>query len=119
MVTSHPSVAQIGKLVEQGLAQAGLSQSKLAARCGIDKSYIVKLKAGHFKHPSEDILLRLAATLGQDVRDYEVALLADRGELPNWGRVLENQIGVRLTARDRQAVERYVRELIKRKRGMG
>jgi len=117
MVTSHPPVTHIGKLIEQGLAHAGLSQNKLAERCDVDKSYIAKLKTGHVKHPSENILLRLATILGQDVRDYEVALLADRGELPNWGRVLENQIGVRLTTQDRQAVERYVRELIKRKRG--
>jgi transcriptional regulator with XRE-family HTH domain len=119
MVTSHPSDTHIGKLIDQGLGRVGLSQNKLAERCRVDKSYIAKLRTGHVKHPNEEILLRLATALGQDVRDYEVALLADRGELPNWGRVLENQIGVRLTAQDRQAVERYVRELIKRKRGTG
>lgn len=109
---------QVGNLIDRGLRQTGIrDQSKLAERCGVDSSYIVKLKQGKVRYPREDILLCLAVTLGQDIEDYRTAILADSGELPDWCRVLENQEGVRLSSEDAESVRRYVRALLHQRRG--
>jgi transcriptional regulator with XRE-family HTH domain len=109
---------QVGKLIDRGLRQTGLrDQSKLADRCGVDGSYIVKLKQGKVRFPRPDILLCLAATLNQDIEDYRMAILADSGELPDWYKVLESQEGVRLNAEDTESIRRYVRALVRQRRG--
>jgi hypothetical protein len=62
-------------------------------------------------------LLCLAATLNQDIEDYRMAILADSGELPDWYKVLESQEGVRLNAEDTESIRRYVRALVRQRRG--
>lgn len=112
----------VGKLIEQGLRQSNLlGRSELAARCGVHRSYITKLAKGEVQSPHDDILLSLAATLNQDVDDYRTAILADNGKLPHWEKVLANEVavheGVRLSSEDEASIRRYVRALVKQRRG--
>jgi transcriptional regulator with XRE-family HTH domain len=94
-----------------------LSLRGLAARCGVDVSYLTRLKNGDYRHPREDVLKRLAQVLDQDVEDYHLALLADRGELPSWGKVLGNELGIRLNTEDKRAIEQFVEVMLKDRRG--
>lgn len=112
----------IGRLIEQGLRQSNLlDRSELAARCGVHRSYISKLTKGEVQSPRDDILLSLAATLNQDVDDYRMALLADSGRLPQWEKLLANEVaiheGVRLSSEDEASIRRYVLALVKQRRG--
>jgi hypothetical protein len=59
----------------------------------------------------------LARTLDQDVEDYRVALLADHGDLPHWGKVLGAELGVRLSDDDERAIAAIVEAMLKHRRG--
>ena len=114
--------SHVGKLIDEGLRRSSqLNQTRLAERCGVSRSYIVKLKNGKIRNPTEDILICLAASLDQDVDDYRMAILADSGELPEWDKVWANQVeaqeGVHLSTDDRESIRRYARALVKQRRG--
>ena len=112
----HPKT-HLGTLIDSGLFATGNSLRNLARLCGVDPSYIVHLKQGKVRHPREDLLVRIVETLGQDVADYQLALLADHGGVPDWSRALGAELGVRLSSADEEAVVAFVEELIRHRRG--
>jgi transcriptional regulator with XRE-family HTH domain len=112
----HPKT-HFGTLIDGGLVATGNSLRNLARLCGVDPSYIVHLKQGKVRHPREDLLVRIAETLGHDVADYELALLADHGGVPGWSRALGAELGVRLSSADEKAVMAFVEVLISHRRG--
>ena len=59
--------------------KAGISQRDLAARIGVDFSYISKLENGRLPPPSSDTIERIAAELGCPVED----LLSAAKKLPS------------------------------------
>jgi hypothetical protein len=74
---------KISQLIDQGLLRQGIpSRRKLEELCGLSQGYIAHLIDGRIQHPPEDVLRRLALTLGQRVEEYRLALMADRHELP-------------------------------------
>jgi len=89
----------------------------LAEECGVDPAYLVRLKRGEVRHPREDILNGIARALDQDVEDYRVALLADHGDLPRWGKVLGTELGIRLSVEDERAITEFVEAMLKHRRG--
>ena len=113
---------RLGKLIDQGLRSSNVfDQSSLAVHCGVDKSYLAKVRLGRIANPNESILFSVAMALGQDVDEYRSAVLADNGKLPSWERVLGSQLadqeGVRLSSEDVNDIARYARALIRRRRG--
>jgi len=106
-----------GALIERGLRSSARTVRQLAEECGVAHSYITKLKQGKVRRPSGELLSRIARVLGQDVDEYRLALLADHGELPRWGKVLSNEIGVGLTRADEEAIAQFVEALRKSRRG--
>lgn len=95
-----------------------LDQSKLAELCGVDRSYIARLKNGTLLEPRDDVLVVLASALSQDVDDYRLAILADRGRLPAWHKVWKYQtetgLGVQLSSEDIAAMKSYALTLVRR-----
>jgi transcriptional regulator with XRE-family HTH domain len=116
MNTRNPKT-HLAVLIDSGLVATGNSLRNLARLCGVDPTYIVQLRQGKIRHPREDLLACIAETLGQDVADYRLALLADHGDVPGWSRVLETELGVRLSTEDEQAIMAVVEALIKHRRG--
>jgi len=116
MNTSRRSHTQLGTLINEGLIAKGKSLRALAEQCSVDPSYIVALKRGEVRHPREDILRCIARVLDHDVEDYRVALLADHGDLPPWGKVLGTELGVRLSTEDEKAITQFVEAMLKHRR---
>ncbi len=116
MNTSH-SHTHIGALIDRGLAAKEMSLRVLAGYCGVAASYLTRLKQGKVRHPREDVLVCMARTLGQEIEDYRIALLADHGDLPSWGKVLGTELGIRLSTEDEQAITQFVKAMLKARRG--
>jgi transcriptional regulator with XRE-family HTH domain len=95
----------------------GLSLRGLAQHCAVDPATLVRLRQGEMKFPSDDVLECIARKLSQDPDDYRLALLADRGELPSWGKVLGSELGVRLSTEDEQAIRQFVEAMLRGRRG--
>jgi len=113
---------RLGKLIDQGLRRSNLfDQSSLAVHCGVDKSYLAKVRLGRIAHPNESVLFAISLALGQDIEEYRSAVLADNGMLPRWERVLGSQLadqeGVRLSSENVEDIARYARSLVRRRRG--
>jgi transcriptional regulator with XRE-family HTH domain len=107
----------VGELIDRGLRATGLSnQDKLAEICGVSASYIVKLKKGRIRNPNDEVLDRLAQTLGQRLGQYQAALFADQGRLPAVARTIEIQEGVHLTPETEHELNELVRKFIKQHR---
>ena len=68
-----------GERLRELREEAGLSQSELAGKVGIDYSYLSKIEGGVKPPPSEQVLTRLAEVLNAD-RD-ELMTLA--GKIPS------------------------------------
>ena len=67
-----------GQFLRERRHGMGISQRDLAARLGIDFTYISKLENGHEDPPSSDTLRRLAVQLGVP----EANMLAQAGKVP-------------------------------------
>jgi transcriptional regulator with XRE-family HTH domain len=107
----------IGQLIDRGLASSGLQdRSKLEELCGLSYGHVSHIVKGDWV-PNEQVLRRIATALNQDVEDYHVALLADQGVLPPWGKVFCNDVGIQLDQQDEAAVIRYAEELARKRRG--
>jgi transcriptional regulator with XRE-family HTH domain len=108
---------RVGELIDRGLRATGLSnQDKLAEICGVSPSYIVKLKKGRIRNPNDELLDRLAQTLGQRVEQYRAAVFADQGRLPTLASTIEIQEGVHLSAETEQELDELVRQFINQHR---
>ena len=59
------SRAQLGAAVAEARTKAGLTQTELAQRAGLDETTISALEQGQYK-PASDELSRLAQALGVD-----------------------------------------------------
>ncbi|MET7395961.1 helix-turn-helix transcriptional regulator [Dactylosporangium sp. NPDC005572] len=116
MNTSRNSHTNLGELIDAGLRRTNLSLRGLAEQCGVDPSTLTRLRHGEMRKPDEDMLRRIARHLGQDIEDYHVALLADRGQLPRWGKVLGTELGIRLSNDDEQAITQFVEAMLKHRR---
>lgn len=117
MAASSHVQTRFGFLLDRGLEAADVrSQNDLAERCGIAPSYLTKLRHGK-RRPSADVVRRIASTLGQDVADYQLAILVDRGELPSWGKVLSLDLNLGLTTEDERAITQFVEAMLKHRRG--
>jgi len=117
MATSPHSNTHLGSLINRGLTTRGVSLRWLAEECGTSAGYLVRVKNGGVRRPREDILESMARVLDQDVDDYHLALLADHGELPRWGKVLGAELDVRLSTEDERAIEQFVEAMLKQRRG--
>ncbi len=65
-----------GPKVKEARKQAGMSQRQLADRVRIDYGYLSKIERGRVDPPSEEVIIRIARTLGLD-RD-ELLYLAEK-----------------------------------------
>jgi hypothetical protein len=73
----------ISQLIDQGLRAHGISsRRKLEELCGLSQGYIAHLIDGRIQHPPDEVLHRVAHTLGQRAEEYRLALMTDRNELP-------------------------------------
>jgi hypothetical protein len=112
--SSHQSV-KVGHLIFSGMRQQGIpSQAKLEEICELSRGYLIHLIDGHIRRPKEEILQRLAHTLGQRVEEYRVALLADHHELPDPALYFSTQLGKPVDARAAELAMEVVRELANR-----
>jgi transcriptional regulator with XRE-family HTH domain len=116
-MTTRRSHTHLGALIDKGLNATGLNLRGLAEDCAVDPATLTRLRQGEMKYPNEDDLERIAHRLGQDLDDYRLALLADRGELPSWGKVLGNELGIRLSTEDERAIRQFVEAMLKHRRG--
>ncbi|MFB9496455.1 helix-turn-helix domain-containing protein [Saccharothrix mutabilis subsp. capreolus] len=95
-------------------------RSELAARCGVHRSYITKLSAGHVQYPRDRILVRIATVLGQDPDDYRVAVLMDRTRHDSWEKVMVSELalheGVRLSSAETASVQQCVRAILNQRK---
>ena len=55
--------ATLGEYLKAARMQAGLSQRQLAARVGIDHSFLARVESGEYQRPMPDVLQRLADVL--------------------------------------------------------
>jgi transcriptional regulator with XRE-family HTH domain len=110
----------VAKLLDRGMKGRGFDdQSKIAELCAVDPSYLSKLKSGRIKNPSERVLECLAKVLGQTAGQYRTAILADRGELPDWVSWIEIENGVRLTTADERFLDQAVMMIVEARRRDG
>jgi transcriptional regulator with XRE-family HTH domain len=59
------SRAQLGAAIAEARTKAGLTQSELAQRTGLEETKIIELEQGHYK-PESNELSRVAEALGVD-----------------------------------------------------
>ena len=63
----------VGSLIQQDREQAGLSLSQYAAVVGVSRVYLSRLERGIRKHPSLDVLVRIAEARGMQISDLFLA----------------------------------------------
>jgi transcriptional regulator with XRE-family HTH domain len=68
-------VESLGRIIQVLRTDAGVERRDLARRAGISYSYLSAIEAGR-KHPSAQVLRRIAASLG--LRDHELLAAAER-----------------------------------------
>jgi transcriptional regulator with XRE-family HTH domain len=102
--------AELGELIRKDRVAAGLSQSELARRSGIDKSTIYRLEQGEFTHLDPQRLQRIASALGTEVEDYfALSGYYTTHGLPNLGTYLRSKYDASPDVAD--DVEKYFRFL--------
>ena len=73
---------EIKLLVKQARIKAGMSQTELAQRADISRSYLNELGSGKYTNPGINIMCRLASALNckiDDLVDYKKAEEAKNG----------------------------------------
>jgi transcriptional regulator with XRE-family HTH domain len=80
---STDPIKQLGSLLKQQRAAAGLSTRSLGAKAGVDDSTIVRLEQGRRETPRPDVLTKLASALHLNLADvFALAGYAVPQELP-------------------------------------
>lgn len=59
----------LGEYIRGQRLKHGMSLRQLAEKLQLDRSYISRLEAGHYKHPSPEVLQRIALVLEIDYQD--------------------------------------------------
>ena len=67
---------RFGDLLKRFRLRANLSQSALADRAGVDKSYVSKIENGDRKSPSRSLVIQLATILDLSTEEADLWLIS-------------------------------------------
>lgn len=77
---AQSAMQQLGHRVRSARKRAGLSQSALAAKCGMDRLYLGRIELGK-QNPTVAILMRIALEAGTDASTLLAGVVLDPVEV--------------------------------------